>query len=116
MYEYDLYDLAHVAGWDPYDLPDLAQVSWVGSVYYADPAQPLTTVGEDELDHLDHYPSGMRNVLVSELQSGEIGAKVFTTCTPQRVSVYQLVGFTPMFKLDVDWISTSLAEPHLAHM
>ena len=31
---YDLYDLAHVAGWEPYNLPDLGQDSWVGSVIY----------------------------------------------------------------------------------
>ena len=44
-------DLAHVAGWDPHILNALAH-SWVGSVLlYADPAQPLTTAGE-ELDHL----------------------------------------------------------------
>ena len=33
---YDLYGLAYVAGWEPYDLHDLliAHVSWVGSVPY----------------------------------------------------------------------------------
>ena len=35
-----LYDLAHVAEGDPYNLHDLAHVSWV-DLYYADPAQPL---------------------------------------------------------------------------
>ena len=50
---YDLCDLAHVAGWDKYNLHDLAQVSWVGSVLIGDPAQPLTTAGE-ALDDLDH--------------------------------------------------------------
>ena len=30
----DLYDLAHVTGWDPYSLHDLGHVSWVGSVLY----------------------------------------------------------------------------------
>ena len=29
---YDLYDLAHVTGGEPYSLHDLAHVSWVGSV------------------------------------------------------------------------------------
>ena len=29
---YDLYDPAHVAGWEPYTLHDLAHVSLVGSV------------------------------------------------------------------------------------
>ena len=28
----DLYHLAHAAGWEPYNLHDLGQVSWVGSV------------------------------------------------------------------------------------
>ena len=31
---YDLYDPAHVAGWDPYDLQDLGHVAWVRSVLY----------------------------------------------------------------------------------
>ena len=47
-----LYDLAHVAGWEPYNLHDLGRVSWVGSVPYTDPAQSLATAGE-ELDYLD---------------------------------------------------------------
>ena len=34
---HDLYDLAHVAGWEPYNLHDLAHLSWVGSVLYTDP-------------------------------------------------------------------------------
>ena len=29
---YDLYDLAHVAGWRPFSLHDLAHVAWVGHV------------------------------------------------------------------------------------
>ena len=29
---YDLYDLAHVAGREPYNLHDLAHVAWVGPV------------------------------------------------------------------------------------
>ena len=32
--------IAHVAEWDPYNGNDLAHVSEVGSVLYADPAQP----------------------------------------------------------------------------
>ena len=28
------YDLAHVAGWEPYSLPGAGHVSWVGSVLY----------------------------------------------------------------------------------
>ena len=31
---YDLYDLAHVSGWEPYVLHDLARVSSVGFVLY----------------------------------------------------------------------------------
>ena len=30
----DLYGLAHVIGWEPYDLHDLMHVSWVGSVLF----------------------------------------------------------------------------------
>ena len=52
-----VYDLAHVAFvWEPYNLHDLAHVSWVGSVLYRcyttshrDAAQPLTGVGEELL-------------------------------------------------------------------
>ena len=44
----DLYDLSHVAWWEPYNLHDLstvARVSWVGSLVHRScttPAQPLT--------------------------------------------------------------------------
>ena len=31
MILYDLYDLAHVAGWEPYGRHDLGHVSWAGS-------------------------------------------------------------------------------------
>ena len=50
---YDLYALAHVPGWEPYNMHDLqAHVSWVGSALLCtDPAQPPTTAGE-ELDDL----------------------------------------------------------------
>ena len=35
MYDqYDLYDLARIAGWGPYDLCDLGHVFWVESVLY----------------------------------------------------------------------------------
>ena len=48
--------VAHVARWGPYNLRDLriAHVPWVGYVYCTDPAQPLTTAGEepDDLDDL----------------------------------------------------------------
>ena len=27
----DMHDLAYVAGWEPFDLYDLAHVSWIGS-------------------------------------------------------------------------------------
>ena len=30
----DMHDPAHVSGWDPYNLRDLAHDSWVGSVLY----------------------------------------------------------------------------------
>ena len=29
-----MHDLAHVAGWEPYDAHNLGHVSWVGSVLY----------------------------------------------------------------------------------
>ena len=53
MYDmYDLYDLAHAAGWDPYNPHHLQHMlPRLGSVPYADLAQPLTTAGE-ELDPL----------------------------------------------------------------
>ena len=39
---YQVYDLAHVAGRDPYNLQDLRHMfSWVGCV------QPLATAGEE---------------------------------------------------------------------
>ena len=49
---YDLYDLAHVAGWEPYNPHDLAHCFLgLDLPYKADPAQPLTTADE-ELDHI----------------------------------------------------------------
>ena len=42
----DLYDVAHVAEWDPYNWHDLGHASWVGyCMYYADPAQQKITAG-----------------------------------------------------------------------
>ena len=32
--QYDLYDVAHVVGWELYNLHDLGHVSWVGSALY----------------------------------------------------------------------------------
>ena len=49
---YDLYDLALVAGSEPYNLHDLStvvHVSWVGSAL-ADPARPLTAATGEEQD------------------------------------------------------------------
>ena len=40
-----LYDVAHVAGWEAYNLHNLGQVSCVGSVLYTDPAQHVITAG-----------------------------------------------------------------------
>ena len=48
--------LARVAGWEPYSLRDLAHL------YHADPAQLLTTAGE-EPDHLDHDLSDLSALL-----------------------------------------------------
>ena len=43
---YDLYDLAHVVRWGPYNLHGVGHVSWVGSVLqYADLAQHLIAEG-----------------------------------------------------------------------
>ena len=48
-----LYDLAHIAGWDPYILHDLDRFSlgWMCSTVHRYPAQPLRAAGED-LDDL----------------------------------------------------------------
>ena len=40
----DLYDLAHVAAWELYNLHDLGNVSCV-DLYGTDPAQDITTAG-----------------------------------------------------------------------
>ena len=51
-----IYRAAHVAGCGPYSLHCLAYVSWLGicaTYSCADPAQPLTTAGE-ELDGLQY--------------------------------------------------------------
>jgi len=37
----ELYGLAHVIGWKPHDLHDLAHFPWVGSVPHTDPAHRL---------------------------------------------------------------------------
>ena len=44
-------DRARVAGWEPYNLHHLAHASSCLFMYYADPAQPLTSASE-ELDDL----------------------------------------------------------------
>ena len=54
----DLYDLAHIAGWEPDNLHDLEQVSNVGSVLF----RSCTTahngrLGSTMVDYLDHHPS-----------------------------------------------------------
>ena len=44
----DLYDHAHVAGWEPYSPHDVEHASWVGSVpYTVDPAQHILTADSD---------------------------------------------------------------------
>ena len=49
---YDLYDLAHVAAWQWYNLHALAHVSWVGSISTVQiPQKPLTKAG-GEVDYL----------------------------------------------------------------
>ena len=56
---YDLYGVAHAAGWESYNVHGLGHVSWVGSVL----CRPFTTAGE-ELDDLPvgHDLSEMRKV------------------------------------------------------
>ena len=52
----DLYDLAHVAGWEPCNLHDLGQVSWVGSVLICT-VQILQNLSQRQVrnvDDLDH--------------------------------------------------------------
>ena len=51
---YDLYDLAEIAGWDPYNLHDLAQASCVGSVLCRYRTTPDLISAGGELDDLDH--------------------------------------------------------------
>ena len=53
--------VAHVAGWEAYNLHDLGHVSCGLDLYYADPAQPLTAAG-GELDYLDHDLSDLSEV------------------------------------------------------
>ena len=47
---YDLYDLAYVAGWKPYnDLHDMAHVSWELDLCHTAPAQHPIPAGWDLL-------------------------------------------------------------------
>ena len=48
-----MYDLAHVAGWDPLVIRMIWHIFPGLDLFHADPAQPLTTVGQ-ELDDRDH--------------------------------------------------------------
>ena len=56
-----LYCLAHVVGWEPYNLHDQAHVPWVGSVLYR--SCTIITAGQD-LDDLDHDLSDVWNISV----------------------------------------------------
>ena len=80
----DLVYLVHVAGWDPYHLHDLAHVPGL-DLYYADPAQPRTTAGQelDDLD-LDHDQSDVRNVP--------------NACSVRHLGIY--TGFLPEWSYD----------------
>ena len=40
-----IYDLAHVAGWEPYNLHDLGHASYRLDLYYTDPAQHIVAGG-----------------------------------------------------------------------
>ena len=65
-----------MVGWAPYSLPYLALFSWVGSgATYADPAQPLTTAGE-ELDYLDRDLSDLSVRGVESYQDYVVGMNV----------------------------------------
>ena len=55
-----MYALVHVAGWDQYNLHDLALFPRL-DLYHADPAQPLTPAGE-ELEGLDHDLSDLSDL------------------------------------------------------
>ena len=63
-----LCDLAHVAGWEPYNLHDLARVSWVGLVHYTDAAQQALTTAGEELDDIDHELSDLSDLSVRGVQ------------------------------------------------
>ena len=52
------YDLAHVAGWEPYKICMIWHMFPGLDLYNADPAQPLTTAGEEQ-DDLDHDLSAL---------------------------------------------------------
>ena len=43
----NLYNLAHVAGWDPYNVHNLARVVGQACATYADSAQLITTASEE---------------------------------------------------------------------
>ena len=45
----NLYNLAHVAGWDPYNVHNLARVVGQACATYADSAQLITTASEEEV-------------------------------------------------------------------
>ena len=60
----DLYGLAHITEWEPYDLHGVAVVSWGGSVLYAhaDPEEDIITA-DTECTAVDLYDLG-RGLLI----------------------------------------------------
>ena len=66
-----LCDLAHVAGWEPYNLHDLARVSWVGLVHYTDAAQQALTTAGEELDDIDHGLSDLSYLSVRGVRTSD---------------------------------------------
>ena len=74
---YSMYGLAHLAGWDSYNLHGLALVflSWICATMQLDPAQPLTTAGEElddlSVDRSDRSCPSVRGVHVSVVTTYE---------------------------------------------
>ena len=83
---YDLYDLTHVAGWEPCNLDDLGLVSWVVSVQHRSCIASMTT-GYD-LDHLqevviclaDQKDLSGRSKVASYIGTAQLTVTALTPC------------------------------------
>ena len=66
----DMYFLAHVTGWEPYDLHSLARTSWVGPVFLCTEPVHLTTAdtgyAANDLYDLHHHLSEVCNCFTEE--------------------------------------------------